>query len=79
MSVRGFAKSFILFFLKPFHISKDTRLQNIDVCEDIFAIKKVIVCLIIKSSHNYPTITGKNFDVFPKIHLNSYSAKSPFT
>ena len=59
------------------NMSKDTKLQNIDVCEDIFAIKKVIVCLIIKSSHNYPTITGKNFDVFPKIHLTT--RKSPFT
>ena len=66
MSVRGFAKSFILFFLKPFHINKDTRLQNIDVCEDIFAVKKVIVCICKKTSHNYPTITGKNFDVFSK-------------
>ena len=71
MSVRGFAKSFILFFLNPLHINKDTRLQNIDVCEDIFAVKKVIVCLLKRSSHNYPTIEGKNFDVFPKIHLTT--------
>ena len=49
MSVRGFAKSFILFFLKPFHINKDTRLQNIDVREDIFAVKKVIVCICKKA------------------------------
>ena len=77
VSVRGFAKSFILFFLNPLHINKDTRLQNIDVCEDIFAVKKVIVCLSKRSSHNYPTITGKNFDVFPKIHLTI--RKSPFT
>ena len=28
MSVRGFAKKFMLFFLKPFHINKDTRLQK---------------------------------------------------
>ena len=45
MSVRGFAKSFMLFIFKLFYISKDTRFQNIDVCEDIFAVKKVIVCL----------------------------------
>ena len=69
MSVRGFAKSFILFFLKPLHINKDTRFQNIDDCEDIFAVKKVIVCICKKTSHNYPTIKGKNFDVFPKIQL----------
>ena len=30
MSVRGFAKSFILFFFKPLHINKDMRFQNID-------------------------------------------------
>ena len=45
VSVHGFAKSFIFFFFKPLHINKDTRFQNIDVCEDIFAVKKVIVCL----------------------------------
>ena len=35
VSVHGFAKSFIFFFFKPLHINKDTRFQNIDVCEDI--------------------------------------------
>lgn len=77
MSVHGFAKSFILFFFKPLHINKDTRLQNIDVCENVFAVKKVIVCIYKKPSHNYPTIEGKNFDVFPKIHLTT--RKNPFT
>ena len=26
----------------------------------------MIVCICKKTSHNYPTITGKNFDVFSK-------------
>jgi len=30
-----------------------------------------------KSLHNYPTIKGKNFDAFPKIHLTT--RESPFT
>ena len=34
----------VLYFFKPLHINKDTRLQNIDVCEEILW-KKVIVCL----------------------------------
>ena len=67
----------LYFFLKPFHINKDTRFQNIDVCENVFAVKKVIVCICKKPSHNYPTIKGKNFDVFPKIYLTT--RKNPFT
>lgn len=77
MSVHGFAKSFILFFLKPFHISKDTRFKNIDVSKIFLRSKKLLCAFVKKPSHNYPTITGKNFDVFPKIHLTT--RKGPFT
>ena len=36
-------KVLYFFFLKPFHINKDTRFQNIDAYEDFFWYGKAIV------------------------------------
>lgn len=71
MSVHGFAKISCIFISKSLHISKDTRSQNIDVREDIFLSQKWLFAFVKESLHNYPTIKGKNFDVFPKSYLTT--------
>ena len=42
------------------------RFQNIDAYEDFFGTERRLCAFVKRSSHNYPTIEGKNFDVFPK-------------